>query len=115
MSADIKGIGVIRGIAVGNFGRETVTQVCFYCRAEEWDRFAKDRESLIDSFHFDSDKAYSNQVASDSSPTELSPAVVGAISGAIGGLVAVLYLSSRAKKARAVEEKSAIQNDSITP
>ncbi len=59
VNMEVTGAGPVRGLVAGHFGRESVVQVAFYSLASDWDRYAKERQAIIDSFRFDADKAYS--------------------------------------------------------
>jgi len=56
--ADVQGIGPIRFLAVGYFGHQSIVQLLFYSRSGDWDRHSDMRRSLLDSFRFDTDRAY---------------------------------------------------------
>lgn len=72
MNENVQGIGPIRSLGVGYFGRDSIVQVMFYSGRADWDRYADVRATIIDSFRFDPDKAYSVQVAaSNPSPPSI--------------------------------------------
>lgn len=90
MNTDMQGIGPIRGLTAGYFGRDSIVQVMFYSRRADWDRYAYVRGTIVDSFRFNPDKAYSVQVAtSNPSPPSIWAGVLG--KGITGGLV-MLFL-----------------------
>ena len=59
----IEGVGEVKELCVGYFGREAIVQVAFYARRDEWERCAAHRLSILDSFRFDPDKACSEAYA----------------------------------------------------
>ena len=105
---DLAGVGPIRGLCVGHFGRESIVQVLFYTDAASWDSYEDARLSMMDSFRFDPDKAYSAAVAA-ANPTPKAflvrlverSLIVGAVSGAIAALIAVITAAVRRKSQRA--------------
>jgi hypothetical protein len=90
----VAGIGKVRGLLVGNFGRDSIVQMGFYTKAEEWDQQVAAGRSMIDSFRFDPDKAYS--AAANSGGGSL-PAGMGGIVAVIVGLVYFVMRKSRGK------------------
>lgn len=104
INMDVAGIGPVRGLVVGYFGRDSVVQVIFYARRSDWDRYADVRRAIVDSFRFASDKGYSEEIAA-ANPTPpslwrgtLAKCVTGAI---VGGLTAAILAIRRKKQASA--------------
>jgi hypothetical protein len=102
MNMDVQGIGPVRGLLAGNFGRDSIVQVAFYSRRADWDRYSDVRQAIVASFQFDPHKAYSAEVAAanPSPPSTWSSALRGGVFGGVtGGAVAlVLGLIARAKR-----------------
>jgi hypothetical protein len=106
INANVTGISV-RGLMAGHFGRDSIVQVAFYCRAADWDHYAATNQGIIDSFRFDATRDYSVEAAI-AHPSErstwsgvgekaLGGLIVGAVAGAIAGIGAAL---SRLRKAK---------------
>lgn len=94
MNMDVQGVGPIRALTVGYFGRDSIVQVVFYSLRDDWDRYADVRATIVDSFRFDLAKAYSVQVAASnpSPPSIWSRAMGKAITGGIaGGIIALIF------------------------
>lgn len=100
MNSDVQGVGPIRTLIVGYFGRDSLVQVMFYSRRADWDRDADVRATIVDSFRFDPDKAYSVQIAaSNPSPPSISMSseylddvLSKAIAGFGAGILAVVFI-----------------------
>ncbi len=98
---DVQEGGAIRGLIAGYFGRDSVVQVNFYSRRSDWDRHADVRNAILDSFRFDSDKAYSVELAAaNPSPPPVWKTILDkSFSGAlIGGSIALIFAGIRAAK-----------------
>ena len=52
-----------RGVSVGYFGRDSIVQLVFAAFPSDWNRYDDVRLAIVDSFHFDPDKAYSVELA----------------------------------------------------
>lgn len=59
LSMYVKGVGTVKAVMVGYFGREAVVQFCFYAKETQWDQQFAAAQPILDSFHFDPDKDYS--------------------------------------------------------
>jgi hypothetical protein len=90
VSMNVPGIGQIRGVAVGHFGKSDLVQVCCYDQATNYAKQEANFAKILDSFKFDASAEYPNSVFS-SNP-------LGMI-GAIG--IVVLIVAWVIKKARA--------------
>lgn len=94
ISMDVNGIGAVRGLQVGYFGRDSIVQIAFYCLSSDWDRYGDMGLAIVDSFRFDDDRAYSAQLAATNPShtstwgSALEQAAVGAVTFAIIGLIA---------------------------
>jgi hypothetical protein len=107
INANVSGIGPLRGLVVGHFGRESIVQIAFYCRAADWDHYAATNQEIVDSFRFDATKDYSVEAAianpsqrpiwSGVGEKALAGAIAGAVLGAIGAIGAVLAKLRKAK------------------
>jgi uncharacterized membrane-anchored protein len=100
VDSTVQGVGRVRGMTAGYFGKESLVQVNYYTRAGDWDQHAAARQSILDSFQFDADKAYS--VAAESAAGRrrgkgiLRNAIIGAVVAAVvGGVVAMMSKSKK--------------------
>ena len=59
LNMDVKGVGPIRALSVGHFGRDSMVMIHSYSLRSDFDRDAEARLAIVDSFRFDPDKAYS--------------------------------------------------------
>lgn len=90
MTLSVPGIGQVKGIAVGHFGKSDLVQVCCYDQAANYANQEANFAKILDSFKFDAAAEYPNSIFG-SNP-------LGAI-GAIG--IVVLIVAWVVKKARA--------------
>jgi hypothetical protein len=102
----VAGIGRVRGMITGHFGRGSIVQVCYYAPAAQWDRHLDPAHEVGDSLKFDPAQAYSVEAAKAHPSSGLnwgyvaSKSVFGAI---VGGAVGVSrYLGSLRRKSAAV-------------
>ena len=63
LNTDVQGIGPVRGLIVGYFGRDSIVQIAFYSRSAEWEHYVGAGQTIADSFRFDPNKAYSVELA----------------------------------------------------
>jgi uncharacterized membrane-anchored protein len=54
----VAGVGEVRGGIVGYFGRDSLVQVMFYSRSQDWERDADVRSQITGSLRFDPDRDY---------------------------------------------------------
>ena len=99
---NITGVGKVRGLTVGYFGRECIVQVNFYAAEGNWDQHISVGTSIIDSFRFDLAKEY--VAAAALKPVNRSiwsgvgeKAIVG---GIIGVLLMIFFTVSRLLKSK---------------
>ncbi|MFH1717229.1 MAG: hypothetical protein ABIF19_07760 [Planctomycetota bacterium] len=92
LEMNIEGTGQVKGLCAGYFGRNSLVQVMFYSTKSNWDDYSDVRKSIIESFYFDGNQAYSTELASRSQASTIWERVLGkAIGGAVaGGLIALL-------------------------
>lgn len=115
MDIDVQGIGPVRGLVVGYFGRDLIVQVIFYSRHADWDRHSDARWAIVDSFRFDPHKAYSTQLAATNpSPPSiwsrvLEKGIIGAFTGGI--LALVLGGAAMAKRKKSATAEDAADED----
>ena len=116
LNSNVQGVGPIRLLSVGYFGRDSIVKVTFYSRLADWDRDADVRERIVDSFRFDPDKAYSVQVAA-LTPTPpsiwsrvLGRATTGVFAGVIIGFIVGGITWLRRKRPRVTQD--AVDDDS---
>ena len=112
MNSDVEGDGPIRGLIVGYFGRDAIVQVMFYSRRADWDRYADVRATIVDSFRFDPNKAYSVQVAA-SNPTPPSIWSRVLANGIAFGIVAGLLALISVVVAVATRKKTGVTQDAV--
>ena len=88
LNMNVAGAGKVQGTLAGYFGRDSVVQVCFYAKAEDWPLMAPTGQQIIDSFHFDPAEAYvvETAAANTSSSSSISSPKNSIWSG-IGGQV----------------------------
>ena len=84
---DVQGVGPVRGLMIGHFGRDAIVQVMFYATPDDWDAHAADRQAIIDSFRFTESKAYDESLAAQSLAGKRGFSWVSPISGAVAGIV----------------------------
>ncbi len=110
INMDVAGIGPVRGLMVGYFGRDSIVQIMFYSRRAEWDQHATVASLIMDSFRFDPEKAYSVQtaIANPTPPSLWSRVAAKGIAGAIGGgLFALIFGGIAASKRKKEPPQSA--------
>lgn len=104
MTMDVKNIGLVRGILVGYFGKESIVQVCYYAKPRAWNDQSFVRKAIVNSLRFDPDTAYSEAFAEANSTRPLwLKILIGAMKGAaIGGALgwAAFLISKRRKKSK---------------
>jgi hypothetical protein len=103
---NVVGVGRVRGMITGHFGRQSLVQVCYYAPAAQWNNHLDLAHEVGDSLRFDPAQAYS-VAAAEAHPSGgfdwgrvASKSVFGAVVGAAIG--AVRYLGSRGRKSSAV-------------
>ncbi len=74
MKMTVKDVGQVRGLVCGYFGRNSLVQVSFYAKSDDWDKYKVVRKAFLDSFRFDSGSAYSVELAKASSRSIFSGA-----------------------------------------
>lgn len=101
LNMDVQGIGPIRGVVIGYFGRDSIVQVAFYSRSADWDQHSETGLAILKSFRFAHDKAYSIEIAA-ANPTPpsfwqriLGKGMIGAIAG---GIAAAVFVGIKQKK-----------------
>lgn len=102
LNMEVQGIGPIRGLVIGYFGRDSIVQVVFYARSSDWDQHADEGLKILESFRFTPDKAYSVEVATaHPTPPSLWQSILGkGMIGAIaGGIAAAVFVGLKYKKA----------------
>ena len=112
---DVQGVGPIRGLVVGYFGRDSVVQVAFYSRRSDWDRHADVRRTIVESFRFEPDKAYSVEVAAaNPTPSSIWQRVLekGLVGGITGGIIAAIIAGIAAmKRKKPAPTQDALEED----
>jgi len=109
----INGIGPVHSCMAGYFGRDSVAQVIFYARDSEWSQYAAVRQTIIDSFQFDSNRAYNVSLANAKPPPAaiwshvLERGMVGAmVAGVLSFVVGAAAKSGR--KSRRISNTAAL-------
>jgi hypothetical protein len=103
----VAGVGRVRGMVTGHFGRGSIVQVCFYAPAAQWDRHLDLAHEVGDSLRFDPGQVYSAEAARAHRSRGFDWGRVGSksIFGAIvGGAIGIVrYLGARGRKSAAVD------------
>lgn len=93
IDVDVQGVGPVRCLTVGHFGRHAIVLLHFYSRRSDWDRYSGVREAMLSSFGFDPEYAYSAQGSSAFSWTRFFKSVAfGACAGGVLGFVLSLII-----------------------
>jgi uncharacterized membrane-anchored protein len=106
IAMDVVGVGPVRGRLMGYFGKEALIQVAFYAQADQWDRHAAAGDAILNSFAFDPDKAYSEDLAAQS-PSVWSNVVRNGLIGGVVGVVGALWSVRQSRKRKATRERGA--------
>ncbi len=111
VNMEAQGVGTVRGMVSGFFGREAIIQVTCYTLESDWDQFEPARKQITDSFRFDDAKAYSPQLAAEHQSSFWKRAFSGSFSGAliggvVGAIVAALAAVNKKKSAKNAEDNS---------
>ncbi len=106
MEMTVEGIGDLRSLTVGYFGRESMVQVMFYALKSEWDQHTTIRQSIYESFSYNADKAYNPQLATIKPDPFRNPEMLAdlvakfflAILFIGGGIVAIVVMIQKSKQ-----------------
>ena len=91
LEMNVDGVGQVKGLCAGYFGRNSLIHVNFYSMKNNWDDFSDSRTSIIESFYFDDNQAYNTELASNSQTSTIWGILGVAVGSAIVvGLIAVL-------------------------
>lgn len=103
---DVQGVGPVRGLMAGHFGKEALVQVMFYATPDQWDSAAAERDQTIESFAFDPATAYDPALAAESTgggsiwDSTWRGAIIGGGVGALVGVVFAGYGAYQKRRAR---------------
>lgn len=90
----VAGLGPVHGELAGFFGKDSLVQVMYYCKAADWDQYSPMMKTIANSFQFDPDRAYSVAEAAAHPSRSMfdwgqtgNAAVRGAVIGGVAGLL----------------------------
>jgi hypothetical protein len=101
LSMDLQAIGKIKGRCVGYFGRDSIVQLAFYAAGADWKEHEAAGTAMMDSFKFDPDRAYSEELAAQQNSfwSRLTRKGAGPGGATVIGVIALIAYLARRRRA----------------
>ncbi len=92
LDTEVQGVGPVRAVTAGHFGRDAMIQVGFYCKRDEWEQHHDAAIHIIESFEFDTDRVFDSRPAGRNAASQraggipVRPLIFFAMGGTLIGL-----------------------------